>query len=162
MWSPLSPLENLATWSQEERHLLHNHPHMWHSPPADVSRMEIRCRILRRKSRMAPECGLEFSDHLGEPWRWSWLASSGFVCNSERWQCLVLVQPGIVFFSEWGSNSQGKSQYERSNMYFCVCASMYLKWPALGNSELKALGFAFEIFFVYNHARRYFPTFSFL
>lgn len=27
------------------------------------------------KSQVAPECGLEFSDHLGEPWRWSWLAS---------------------------------------------------------------------------------------
>lgn len=37
--------------------------------------MEIRCRILKMKSSVAPECGLELSEHLGEPWRWSWLAS---------------------------------------------------------------------------------------
>lgn len=42
---------------------------------AEMSHVERRCRILRVKSRVAPDCGLEFSDHLGQPWRWGWLAS---------------------------------------------------------------------------------------
>lgn len=50
-----------------------------------------------------------------------WLPS-GFLCSSESWQPSVLLEPGIVFFLEWGSNSQGKSQYYYINTFFiCVC-----------------------------------------
>ena len=37
--------------------------------------MKISCNILKMKSRVPSDCGLASSGHLGEPWRWSWLAS---------------------------------------------------------------------------------------
>lgn len=35
------------------------------------------------KSRVAPECGLEFSDRLGEPGGGAALLPSGIICYSE-------------------------------------------------------------------------------
>lgn len=125
--------------------------------------MEIRCKILKMRSRVAPECGREPSDHLGEPRRWSWLAS--------QWDHLLLrVRAAFGFslaalfsFFKQGSNSEGKADINiLIHSFIFVCSSIG------SGSVLETAGedpgpcIQNVLCSVCNHALIYFPTFSFL
>lgn len=62
MWSPVHLHVSLALWSHQQICLLHNACSVCHLSLAEMSPMEIRCKVLKMKSRVAPEGALELSE----------------------------------------------------------------------------------------------------